>query len=139
MSEDITSFNGQYRFLSNFYPAKVCYQGYVYPTVEHAYQAAKCLIHTDLVAIRAAVTPGDAKRLGNQVPLPAWWEITKIDIMRFLLIQKFIAMPLTQYLWDTNPKQLIEGNTWGDTFWGVCNGRGENHLGKLLMEIRRFI
>ena len=37
---------------------------------------------------------------------------------------------------NTGDAILIEGNTWGDTYWGVCDGVGENRLGKLLMEVR---
>jgi predicted NAD-dependent protein-ADP-ribosyltransferase YbiA (DUF1768 family) len=37
---------------------------------------------------------------------------------------------------DTGNEELCEFNTWGDTFYGVCNGVGKNILGKLLMEIR---
>jgi len=30
------------------------------------------------------------------------------------------------------------GNHWGDRYWGVCDGKGENNLGKIQMGIRRF-
>ena len=39
-------------------------------------------------------------------------------------------------LLETNTKELIEGNNHGDTYWGIVNGKGENMLGKLLMEVR---
>ena len=44
---------------------------------------------------------------------------------------------IRQKLIDTYPEELIEGNYWHDTFWGVCEGVGENHLGQILMQIRR--
>ena len=37
---------------------------------------------------------------------------------------------------QTGDSVLIEGNTWGDRVWGVCNGVGENRLGRILMKIR---
>ena len=43
---------------------------------------------------------------------------------------------LADCLVDTGDQPLIEGNTWGDRFWGVCGGTGMNHLGRLLMEVR---
>ena len=50
---------------------------------------------------------------------------------------KFIQNPeLGKLLLGTKDEELIEGNDWDDTFWGVCNGVGENHLGKTLMKIR---
>jgi len=84
-------------------------------------------------------TPGQAKKLGKSIELRPDWEEIKIEVMRELLRQKF---DITKHydLWlelhMTKPDELVEGNWWGDTFWGVCKGKGENHLGKLLMEIR---
>ena len=43
---------------------------------------------------------------------------------------------LRNLLLETGDQELIEGNTWGDTYWGTCNGVGENHFGKFLMNIR---
>ena len=39
-------------------------------------------------------------------------------------------------LLETGNQELVEGNTWGDIFWGVCNGKGQNWLGKILMMVR---
>jgi predicted NAD-dependent protein-ADP-ribosyltransferase YbiA (DUF1768 family) len=51
---------------------------------------------------------------------------------------KFSRNPeLRVKLLNTGDLQLVEGNYWGDTFWGVCNGKGENHLGKILMRVRK--
>jgi predicted NAD-dependent protein-ADP-ribosyltransferase YbiA (DUF1768 family) len=80
-------------------------------------------------------TPGQAKRAGNNLVLRPDWEEVKIPIMRELLKQKFSNRALMYKLRQTKG-ELIEGNNWGDTFWGVCKGQGENHLGRLLMEIR---
>ena len=37
----------------------------------------------------------------------------------------------------TGKATLVEGNSWGDTFWGVCRGKGKNMLGKILMRVRK--
>lgn len=132
----IDSFNGKYRFLSNFYPSKVSLDGWEFPTVEHAFQAAKTLDGNKRRQIQQAAKPGDAKRLGRTVNLRADWEDAKIDVMRQLLRRKFSDPFLLSQLLTTGTEELVEGNWWRDTFWGVCNGVGENHLGKLLMEIR---
>lgn len=132
----IESFQGEHRFLSNFWHVYVRYDGELYPTVEHAYQAAKTLNPEFRMAIATATT-GEAKRMGRQVPMRADWDSIKIDVMRDLLRQKFTEEPeLRDLLLATGDAELIEGNTWGDYFWGVCNGEGQNNLGKLLMEIR---
>lgn len=134
----IESFTNEYSFLSNFYPSSIQYYGIEYPTVEHAYQAAK----THSISLRQEValldSPGKAKRAGKKLPLRDDWEDIKIDVMRLLLEKKFKSYPdLMQKLIDTNPQELIEGNTWGDRFWGQCPiGNGKNTLGKLLMSIR---
>ena len=133
----IDNFDGEYRFLSNFFcPSPVTLDGVVYPSVEHAYQAAKTLNPFERQMF-IPITCGQAKRLGRKVTLRPDWEEVKIDVMRSLLKQKFAeGTELRQMLDLTKPEELVEGNTWKDRFWGVCEGVGENWLGKLLMEIR---
>ena len=132
----IDSFSGEHRFLSNFYPARVRLDGVEYPSTEHAFQAAKTLGDRSVFLLGS---PGDAKRAGRRVALRADWEAVKLDVMADLLRQKFAADPLRSKLLATGTAELIEGNTWGDRFWGVCGGVGENHLGKLLMATRAAI
>jgi predicted NAD-dependent protein-ADP-ribosyltransferase YbiA (DUF1768 family) len=50
--------------------------------------------------------------------------------------QKFKALRLANALLATGQAQLVEGNTWNDTYWGVCHGEGLNVLGMLLMQVR---
>ena len=132
----IDRFEGPYFFLSNFYPSEVRHEADVYPTVEHAFQAAKTLDPSERAWVRDAQSPALAKRLGRKVALRSDWERIKVDIMRQLLLQKFESPELGLALRETAGHELIEGNTWNDRFWGVCRGRGQNHLGRLLMEIR---
>lgn len=64
------------------------------------------------------------------------WEYIRVDVMTELVRKKFSQEPLRSQLIATGDAELIEGNWWNDTFWGVCNGVGENNLGKILMKVR---
>ncbi len=132
----IDRFDGEYRWLSNFWLADVKFDGTVYPSVEHAYQAAKTTDSDLRRVIRQAATPGKAKRLGGCVFLRRDWERVKIPIMTLLVGRKFQDPDLRNKLKATGSIPIIEGNTWGDVFWGTCNGHGENHLGRILMDLR---
>lgn len=132
----IDSFSGEYEWLSNFYPCQVEFDGEVYPTVEHAYQAAKTLNPIERKMIGGAKTPGQAKKLAKKCSRRDHWEVMKIPVMRGLLEQKFNQLFFRKKLTETGGAILIEGNYWGDVFWGVCKGEGTNHLGRLLMDIR---
>lgn len=133
----IESFDGPNRFLSNFTMAEVALDSVLYPSVEHAYQAAKTLDPGGRMAVRDCPTPGQAKRLGRSLKSRPDWPQVKLAIMEDLLRQKFTRHPgLRDKLLATGDQELVEGNTWGDTFWGVCRGEGTNHLGRLLMKIR---
>lgn len=133
----IDSFSGEYRFLSNFYPSTLVWDGRIWKTSEHAYQAAKSLDEVDRILVHTCDTPGQAKRMGRKITLRPDWKQVKLNIMREIIIAKFEQNDdLCQKLIDTGEQELVEGNTWGDTFWGVCRGRGQNHLGKILMAYR---
>ncbi|HDZ27840.1 MAG TPA: NADAR family protein [Candidatus Aminicenantes bacterium] len=136
----ITSFQGEYRWLSNFWPVKVELEGIIYPTVEHAYQASKTWDALEREGIRRCSTPGKAKRLGRSVSLSPDWMEVKLVVMKALVLYKFgNDRSLKAKLLATGETDLIEGNPWGDTFWGVCDGVGENHLGRILMEVRNLL
>jgi ribA/ribD-fused uncharacterized protein len=136
-SDDVDEFREEHEFLSNFWPSPVRFEGQVYPTVEHAFQAAKTSDPAARARIRRASDPGKAKRLGRGVRLRKDWETVKLVIMAELLRQKFSpGSELAALLLETGGRRLIEGNTWGDVFWGVCRGQGKNHLGRLLMRVR---
>jgi len=133
----IMGFFKEYEYLSNFYPASVEMDGDVYPSVEHAYQAAKTFDLSLRRFIKQQDTPGKAKRAGGKITLIPDWDIIKLEVMHDLLIQKFAQEPFRTKLINTGDAYLEETNWWKDKFWGVCNGIGENHLGKLLMKIRK--
>lgn len=132
----IEEFSGPYRFLSNFFPVQIEYEGQLYRSVEHAYQAAKSLDSEVRAGIASCSSPGTAKKAGQQMSLRNDWEEVKLSVMEELLRLKFSHEALKSLLLATDGHDLIEGNWWGDRFWGVCKGSGQNHLGKLLMKIR---
>lgn len=140
----IDNFDKEWAFLSNFYWSEIEYEGITYPTNEHFFQAMKTTNMSERRAIANALTPGQAKKMGRSVTLRSDWEDIKIDVMREGLYRKFSDEQLADWLVDTGDEELVEGTWWHDRFWGVCNckkcgGVGENHLGKLLMEIRTAI
>ncbi len=145
MVEAISSFAGEHHFLSNFWEQDVWHCIEVvgkwdltmqFPSSEHAYQASKTLSLDWIERIWEQPSPGKAKRVGRQAPIREDWEEIKIEVMHSILSQKFRRVQLWDRLLATDDAELIEGNTWGDKFWGVCDGEGENNLGKLLMKIR---
>lgn len=134
----ISSFSGKHEFLSNFSPCSVWMEGVEYSSVEHAYQAAKTTDKTWREKIRLEPSPAKAKRIGRKVPLRPDWDVHRLAVMEALLWQKFLIEPFRTLLLGTGTETLVEGNTWGDRFWGVC-GEGENHLGRILMKIRQAL
>lgn len=140
MTAAITKFRGDWEFLSNFFPCKIIMDGKIYPSVEHAYQAAKTFNDAERDLIRSAEKPCRAKRIAHKLSLRADWEQVKVGIMRELLRKKFASPTLKARLLSTGDAELVEGNDWGDQTWGcvLVDGvwEGENILGKLLMELR---
>lgn len=132
----IDHFRGEHAFLSNFYAAPVTYRGVPYPSVEHAYQAAKS---DPPAAHLAGVSAANAKKMGRGLRLRPDWEQVKVGVMRDLLRLKFAIPELRAMLLATGDARLVESNSWGDSFWGVYHGRGENWLGRLLVEVREEI
>ncbi len=136
MPTRIERFRGEFAFLSNFHPATVVFEGLSYPTVEHAYQAAKTLDLEMRRALAALDTPAKARAKGKRVSLRPGWNDLRLDVMEQLLRLKFTAPELRALLIATGDAELLEGNTWNDRFWGIWRGQGKNHLGSLLMKIR---
>lgn len=132
----ITLFRGQYHWLSNMTPVVILYHDIAYASVEHAYMASRCLHPSDQLLVASAPDGGRAKRLAKGLPRRSDWEEIKLSVMQDLLRLKFTQDPFKTALLQTGTRELIEGNWWRDTFWGSCFGRGETHLGRLLMNIR---
>jgi ribA/ribD-fused uncharacterized protein len=150
VSDVVAAFSGEYRFLSNFWPCEVVLpaeQGlpfYTCASTEHYYQAAKTLNPEWRERIALSETPNLAKKLVREEGFPQredYNDAFKLAVMEAALRQKFSDKnpELMQQLLATNNAVLIEGNSWGDVFWGVdlAEGKGgKNHLGQLLMKIR---
>lgn len=138
MSDTVSGFRGKYRFLSNFYEVPIFMDNLMYSSVESAYQAAKSMAVSDRVMM-SVTTPKEAKKLGKTLILRHDWEKAKDTVMMGLLFQKFSKESLSDKLLATGAAKLVEANTWGDTYWGVCNGVGQNKLGQMLMFVRKML
>ena len=140
----IDKFENQNFFLSNFYNSPLWYNGELWPTVEHAFQAAKVDDET-AKQILVAKTPGEAKRLGRRGVMRPDWDTKRIEVMRECLQRKFLCNDeLLKRLLATGDEELIEGTTWHDNYWGMCGcdrcrGNGQNKLGQILMQVREEI
>lgn len=135
----IDRFDGEYAFLSNYSASPFRVDYVLFPTMEHYFQANKADNQNDYLRIAHAPTPGEAKRLGRKIQLRPDWEKIKDNIMLAGLRKKFADPELRNLLLATGDEELVEGNYWRDTYWGVCNGVGQNKLGKLLMQVREEI
>lgn len=132
--ENIDNFCGHYAFLSNFYEAPVRIFGHHFKNSEAAFQAAKCPENMDKFC---NLNPSEAKRLGRKVKIRPDWEDIKYRVMWAVCFAKFLQnTDLQERLLNTKNAHLVEGNTWGDTTWGVCNGKGKNWLGSVLESVR---
>ena len=134
----ITKFRNDYFFLSNFYPCSVTYKGITYSTSEAAYQAQKTFDESERIRISKLSDPHDAKEEGQKIKCRTDWDDVKLEEMYNICKIKFTQNPnLGKLLIETQNEEIIEGNDWDDTFWGVFNGEGQNNLGKILMQIRK--
>lgn len=133
----IKEFKEGYAFLSNFYPSPFTVLGKEYTTNEHYFQACKMVNEEYHEYVRKATSAARAKKLARACPKRQDWERIKEDVMLFGLRRKFApGSHLARRLLDTGRNHLVEGNTWGDVYWGVCKGVGQNRLGVLLMQVR---
>lgn len=132
----IKEFRGKYFFLSNFYDFPVTYKGVTYLNNEAAFQAQKILDNEKREKF-SHLCPSQAKLIGRRVLLRDDWEDVKDDEMYNIVLSKFSQdTKLKRLLLETEDEYLEEGNTWGDRYWGTCNGVGKNKLGKILMRVR---
>lgn len=132
MTNSIKEFQGENRFLSNFWLED---DG---TTNEHRFQAAKTLNPAEQQLVLNAADAKEAKTLGHTITMRPDWDEIKLETMLQLLRTKFSNPTLAKKLDDTGDAELIEGNRWNDTYWGVNieTGEGQNNLGKLLMKVR---
>lgn len=146
----ISGFFGDYRFLSNFWPAEVTWKGLKFGSVEAAYQAAKCA-NPDEMKKFIGLSPSESKMYGKRVILRPDWDTARLDVMKNLVKDKFLNhAELGRLLDETGTRTLIEANNWRDKFWGVAYKfnhdtklweclSGQNHLGQILMGVRDML
>jgi len=146
----IREFRGEFSFLSNFHSdmRPIELEGVTYPTVEHAYQATKTLNRTHRMKIARAASPAIAKRMGGKnghdgfkIELRPDWDRVKIETMAKCLARKFEQPALKAKLLATGDLYLMEGNWYGDEFWGWSfkTNAGLNMLGRCLMALRNHL
>lgn len=142
----IKSFNGTFRWLSNFWPAEVMFEGVKYLSVEHAYVAAKTFDLNLRQEIKDIPKANKVKLFGRKMKIREdWTDQLRLEIMEDLVRQKFSNnKDLKELLLLTDNEEIVEGNSWHDLWWGVCtcskhNSIGKNYLGKIIMKIRKDI
>lgn len=139
--DSIVEFKGANWFLSNFYPVWVEFEGDRYPSTENAYQAAKTVYALERrVFQHSHVTAREAKLWGRSIDLRPDWAQVCVSVMIQVVADKFsMKNPILRMsLRDTGSRHLVEGNYWGDTFWGfdLKKKTGANRLGMILMGAR---
>jgi len=138
----IKGFFDCYRWLSNFHLCQVHYQGAIYPSSEHAYQAAKYPKdqREPFYYGPDSLSPVKCKKLGSAALINVdCWNAKRYDVMQRVVFDKFKRnLDLRCQLMGTGDKYLEETNHWGDCYWGVCAGVGDNRLGKILMATRAY-
>jgi ribA/ribD-fused uncharacterized protein len=134
----IKEFQNEYRWLSNFWPVEINYNGKIYKSVEHAYMAQKNLSEAWQDFCVNESDPKKVKKLSMEIYIRDGWESVKVDIMKELIRIKFQVRILMEKLLATSDEFIQEGNDWGDIFWGVDleTGEGKNILGKIIMDVR---
>lgn len=128
-------FRGRYYFLSNFYPSPIEIDGLRYESAEAAFQGQKNSQYAHMFT--GDITPLEAKRLGRRVPIDVReWNARRLKVMRQVVRAKFAQNPALRDRLIAVTEPIVEDNTWGDTYWGKCQGVGSNHLGQILQEVR---
>lgn len=143
----IDDFSGEYAFLSNFAQIPAAFAGIVYPTAEHAFQAAKSTLPQYREKVLRAPTPGKAKLAGRSVQLRENWDEIRFSVMAQVVADKFTRDAVVEnLLLSTGHQVIVEGNRHHDNVWGDCKcGRPEcrktglNYLGVTLMSVRETL
>jgi ribA/ribD-fused uncharacterized protein len=140
MNEDIIRFDNEYNYLDNFFKCKINYEGIVYPSCNHAYQAAKVLDVNAKILISQIPEHSKLYMVVDRYPEKYNWEDIKLDVMTDIVRSKFNQHPeLKSNLLETGQAHIEYGNSLDDSYWGISpinSGMGLNNLGLILMELR---
>lgn len=133
----IYGFKEEYRWLSNFATLEtpIMMYGIKFYTTEQLYQACKCK-RMDQFVLFDGLTAAESKKFGRTVEMRRDWNRIRIPVMHRIQMIKYTQPKFNALLAQTSGLYIEETNDWGDVFFGVCNGVGENHLGKIIMDIR---
>lgn len=138
----INQFREEYSFLSNFAAVNIVYGDITFPSVENYYVAMKTKDNQERLKI-SKMKPGEAKKYGRTLKIREDWDDIKLEVMMWGVSKKFLQEPYKSKLLATGMENIVEGNYWGDSFWGIDLKQdpniGENNLGRILMIIRRFL
>lgn len=131
----INDFTNEYAFLSNYYECPVIYDNLSFCSAEAAYHAQK---EKQRECEFIFLSPDDARHLSRTLTnIRSDWDDVKLDVMYNIVKAKFTQnRDLKEKLLATGDAHLEEEGWWNDQYWGVYQGKGENHLGKILMKIR---
>lgn len=134
---DVKELRDEYWLLSNFADIPVYFNGILYRNSEAAFQSQKTF-DMKLRLQFASVDPDTAKHMGRKLKIRPDWDTARLWIMRDIVAAKVQQNRRVKDVLLNIDGTIEEGNTWHDKFWGVDleTGEGENHLGKILMEIR---
>lgn len=128
---------------SNLYRREIEFEGELYPTSEHAYQAGKARKAEVKKWLMEAPSPSLLAMAAHGLyywDVAPGWSTNKFDRMRAVLRAKFTQhADLRELLLSTGEAQLIETATVDNEvnrLWGEVNGVGRNMLGVMLMELR---
>ena len=139
----LIAFRGPYRFLSNDSWCTVTWEGVEYPSITHAFQCAQTHDEAKREEIQKTKRFVKVRRIGKTAVTRSDWAEVRLDILESLLRQKFAQPAFREVLLSTKDYKLINGDHRGETYWGmIYSGNkwvGDNHLGKLLMRIRKDI
>ncbi len=137
--------NEPYGCFSNFSPHGIELQGMNWPTVEHYYQAQKFVGTADaalIPVIHAVQTPDQAAALGRdrtRKVRPDWAGV-KTQVMQIAVLKKFLTHTDIQAILISTGDQLLVENSQTDYYWGCGRDKtGQNHLGKIIMNVRQEI
>lgn len=159
MSEKILwNWVGDHEFLRNDYRVDVDFNGIIFPSVEHAFQAAKTLDESEKKKFADTnLSAREAKQMGRALELRPDWDEVRHIIMMILVRTKFFNNPdLETCLLETGTAKLVMGSTNSDqydSYWGMWINpdssvepdmnptslflEGENRLGNILMDVRK--
>lgn len=136
----ITFYTPAFYVLNNFSAHAIEYGGVLYPTAEHAYQAAKCTDPHGKDEIRNARSPILAKQVANETYRWARdpdWDSKKLAVAEEILRTKLAQHSEAQEALRASGDEDIVEDSPTDYFWGAgADGSGQNMLGKIWMKIR---